>query len=86
VPADVERITVWAALDCPGGWSIIAPGRPYVMGRMAAVVLAVPEPGAVCVVVGATAEVSGRKALVNSTLYGPSGEPLAYARATWIAI
>lgn len=86
VPADVERHTVWAALDCPGGWSIIAPGRPYVMGRMAAVVSAVPEPGAECVVVGATAEVSGRKALVNSTLYGPSGEPLAYARATWIAI
>jgi hypothetical protein len=86
VPADVSHSTVWAALDCPGGWSIITPGRPYVMGRMAAVVSALPEPGTECVVVGATAEVSGRKALVNSTLYDPSGEPLAHARATWIAI
>jgi hypothetical protein len=86
VPSDVDVPTVWASLDCPGGWSIIAPGRPYVMGRMAAVVSAVPEPGDKCVVVGATVETSGRKAVVNSTLYGPSGEPLAYARATWIAI
>lgn len=86
VPADVDRPAVWATLDCPGGWSIITPGRPYVMGRMAAVVTSVPEPGVRCVVVGATVEVSGRKALVNSTLYGPSGDPLAYARATWIAI
>jgi hypothetical protein len=86
VPPDVELPTVWAALDCPGGWSIITPGRPYVMGRMAAVVSAVPEPGVECVVVGTTAEVSGRKALVHSTLYGPTGQPLAYARATWIAI
>jgi hypothetical protein len=86
VPPDVDTRTVWAALDCPGGWSIIAPGRPYVMGRMAAVVSAVPEPGDECVVVGATVEVSGRKALVNSTLYGPSGDVLGYARATWLAI
>lgn len=85
-PADVDGRTVWAALDCPGGWSIIAPGRPYVMGRMAAVVSAVPEPGEECVVVGATVDVSGRKALVNSTLYGPSGDMLGYARATWLAI
>lgn len=86
VPHDVDARTVWAALDCPGGWSIITPGRPYVMGRMAAVVSAVPEPGDECVVVGMTVEASGRKALVNSTLYGPVGDVLGYARATWLAI
>lgn len=86
VPADMTDATIWAALDCPGGWSIIAPGRPYVLGRMAAVVTARPEPGAECVAVGETVRVEGRKALVHSTLYGPDGEPLAYARATWIAI
>jgi hypothetical protein len=85
-PREVDPPTVWAALDCPGGWSIIAPGRPYVMGRMAAVVPAVPESGDECVVVGATIDVSGRKALVHSTLYGPSGSVLGYARATWLAI
>ena len=86
VPTLVDAPTTWAVLDCPGGWSIIAPGRPYVLGRMAAVVTTLPQPGDQCVVVGATESVQGRKALVRSTLYGPDGEVLAYARATWIAI
>lgn len=86
VPADVSPTTVWAALDCPGGWSIIAPGRPYVLGRMAARVEAVPEPGARCVVVGAVAQVEGRKAQVRSALYGPDSSLLAQALSTWIAI
>lgn len=86
VPAGVSPATVWAALDCPGGWSIITPGRPYVLGRMAAVVSALPAAGDECVVVGRTVWSEGRKAQVHSTLYGPDGAPLAYARATWIAI
>lgn len=86
VPAEVTPATVWAALDCPGGWSIIAPGRPYVLGRMAAVVAALPAAGDECVVVGATVRTEGRKALVHSALYGPEGDPIGYARATWIAI
>lgn len=85
-PDAVSTATVWAALDCPGGWAIIGPGRPYVLGRMATVVRALPAPGARCVVVGATVSARGRKALVHSTLYGPDGGLLAYARATWIAI
>lgn len=86
VPADVSVETVWAALDCPGGWSVLRPGRPYVLGRMAASVAALPAPGATCVVVGVPAAVQGRKATVRSTVYAPDGVPLATARATWIAI
>lgn len=86
LPDDVSVATVWAALDCPGGWSIITPGRPYLLGRMAAVVSTLPAAGDKCVVVGATARVEGRKAMVHSALYGPTGSLLAYARATWIAI
>ncbi|HEY8472708.1 MAG TPA: hypothetical protein VIL37_08745 [Natronosporangium sp.] len=86
VPEDVTAVTVWAALDCPGGWAIIAPGRPYVLGRMAARVLSVPPAGAGCVVVGAVVATEGRKAQVRSTVYGPGGEPLGYARSTWLAI
>jgi hypothetical protein len=85
-PPETGTETVWAALDCPGGWSIIGPGRPYVLGRMATVIRAVPPVGTRCVVVGAAVSREGRKALVHSTLYGPEGELLAYARATWIAI
>ncbi|MER7335074.1 MULTISPECIES: hypothetical protein [unclassified Micromonospora] len=86
VPATVAPATVWAALDCPGGWAVIAPGRPYVLGRIAAVVAALPEPGDECVVTGAMVGGEGRKALVHTSLYAPDGTLLAWARATWIAV
>ncbi|MGN9766244.1 hypothetical protein ACTMS2_13895 [Micromonospora sp. SD12] len=86
VPAAVTTPTVWAALDCPGGWAVIAPGRPYVLGRIAAVVAALPEPGDECVVTGVMVGGEGRKALVHTSLYAPDGTLLAWARATWIAV
>lgn len=86
VPADVSPPTIWAALDCPGGWAIITAGRPYVLGRIAVASHRLPAPGDRCVVVGALAAAEGRKALVHTTLYGPDGTELARARATWIAV
>jgi hypothetical protein len=85
-PARVVPATVWAALDCPGGWAVIAPGRPYVLGRIAVVVTALPEPGDECVVTGAMLRAEGRRALVHTSLYGPTGTLLGHARATWIAL
>lgn len=86
VPADVSPPTVSAALDCPGGWTVIATGRPYVLGRIAVRVDRMPLAGDRCVVVGALDRAEGRKALVHTTLYGPDGTELARARATWIAV
>ncbi|MEV6926233.1 hypothetical protein AB0M46_17295 [Dactylosporangium sp. NPDC051485] len=88
VPGDVSAVTMWAALDCPGGWSVIGPngGRPYVLGRLAAWIEALPEPGDTCVVMGAHLGGAGRKADVLSTVYSPKGTVLATARATWIAL
>ncbi|MGB2569752.1 hypothetical protein ACPFP2_15045 [Micromonospora citrea] len=85
-PERVVPATVWAALDCPGGWAVIAPGRPYVLGRIAAVLDALPEPGDECVVTGAAVGGEGRKAYVRTSLYGPTGALLGRARATWIAL
>ncbi|RLP84428.1 hypothetical protein EAD89_26040 [Micromonospora sp. BL4] len=84
-PEQVSDATVWAALDCPGGWTVLAPGRPYLLGRIAAVVTALPAPGDECVVTGALIHAQGRKALVHTSLYGPDGALLGVARATWIA-
>ncbi|MEU5905925.1 hypothetical protein [Micromonospora sp. NPDC047527] len=84
VPEQVSGATVWAALDCPGGWTVLAPGRPYLLGRIAAVITALPAPGDDCVVTGALIAVDGRKALVHTSLYGPDGTLLGAARATWI--
>lgn len=85
VPAEATAVTVWGALDCPGGWAIISPGRPYVLGRMTARVDAVPAPDTACVLTGAVSAVEGRKAQVHTALYGAQGELLAQARSTWIA-
>ncbi|ASW56555.1 hypothetical protein [Plantactinospora sp. KBS50] len=85
-PEGGAEVTVWAALDCPGGWAVLSPGRPYVLGRMAAVVERLPAPGDECVVTGVAVEAQGRKALVRSSVYGPDGHRLGYARATWIAV
>lgn len=85
VPAGADVVTTWAALDCPGGWSVIAPGRPYLLGRISAVVLAAPRPGDECVVTGVLTRAQGRKAEVHSSLFAPDGSLLGYARATWIA-
>jgi hypothetical protein len=85
VPAEVELPTVWAALDCPGGWTALQNGRTYVLGRIAVTADALPEPGSTCVILGEATEFSGRKAMVLSTIYGPDGSPLSTARATWIA-
>jgi hypothetical protein len=86
VPDDVSPPTVWAALDCPGGWAVVGAGRPYVLGRIAVLLNRMPEPGDRCVVPGAVAATDGRKALVHTTLYGPDGVELARARATWVAV
>ncbi|NUU26397.1 MAG: hypothetical protein HOV68_33575 [Streptomycetaceae bacterium] len=86
VPSDVSAVTVWAALDCPGGWAIIAPGRPYVLGRITVAVQAVPSPGEECVVIGEFVRSEGRKGFVRTGLFGADRQPLAAAEAVWIAI
>jgi hypothetical protein len=86
VPDDISSETMWAALDCPGGWAALHTGRTFVLGRIAARIDALPAPGAACVVVGRADAMEGRKAHTRSTVYGPDGTPLATARATWIAV
>jgi hypothetical protein len=86
VPDDVDPAMVWAALDCPGGWSIGVVGRPYVVGRLAARVHGLPVAGDACVVTSAGVASEGRKAYVLSTVYSPQGTVLARARATWIRL
>lgn len=85
-PADVSETTIWAALDCPGGWTVIDETHPWVLGRLSVAVSEVPKPGQECVVMGELVSEQGRKAVVRTTLYSPSDVVLARAAATWIAI
>lgn len=77
---------VWAALDCPGGWSAPIEGRPMVLGRMTAEVLDIPKAGEDCVVMGLLSETDGRKTHTTTTLYGHDGRELGRAHAVWIAL
>ncbi|NUR74058.1 MAG: hypothetical protein HOU81_24870 [Hamadaea sp.] len=86
IPDQAGRETVWAALDCPGGWAIIAPGRPYVLGRITVAIDALPNPGDDCVIVGECTGVEGRKGFVRTGLFGPDRRLLAAASATWITV
>jgi hypothetical protein len=86
VPDDVEPRLMWAALDCPGGWSVAAEDRPYVLGRLTARVDGLPAAGDGCVVTGAAVAAEGRRAEVLSTVYGVDGTVLARARAVWVAV
>lgn len=76
----------WAALDCPGGWAAGISGRPMVLGRMTARIRSMPRPDNQCVVVGQLRGAEGRKAFTSSALYGPNGELLANATATWLQV
>lgn len=85
-PEDASDVMVWAALDCPGGWSADLPGRPMVLGRMACRIDASPVPGETHVVQGWLRGGEGRKVLTGSALYDAAGQVLAVAEATWITL
>jgi hypothetical protein len=88
VPGDdmLTAPVLWAALDCPGGWSVDIVGRPMVLGTMTARVFGTPLAGERCVVVGQAIEVTDRKARTATTLYGERGDPLAVAAHVWVAV
>ena len=82
---DVPPEFVWAALDCPSGWAIDTFNREGVLlGRIAARILAPLESGVPYVVTGWGRGEEGRKREAGSAIFTESGEPVAYARSTWI--
>lgn len=82
----VPEPIVWAALDCPTGWTHIRTGAPALLGRMAARVPGAVHAGADYVVVATPIGAEGRKLYARSALYDDAGRLLAQARATWIRI
>lgn len=85
VPAGEDPVMVWAALDCPGGWTALLPGRPLVLGRMALEHRGQVVPGEQHVIQGWITGEDGRKVHTGSVLRGPSGV-VAVARGTWLAV
>lgn len=85
-PTEEADFLLWAALDCPGGWSTMVSGRPMVLGRMTLERRGTPELGVPHVAQGWTVSSEGRKSLTGTALYDPDGQVLAVASQVWIAI
>jgi len=84
-PGESAFEIVWAAIDCPGAYSVGAEGRgEVVLGRMTARVLRVPDAGEACVVTAWPLGEDGRKLLAGTALFVEDGELLALARQVWI--
>lgn len=82
---DVGPELVWAALDCPSGWAVDDFQREGVLlGRMAARIDRLPEPGEPHVVLGWRVGEEGRKRYAASAVLTADGEVLARSRSTWI--
>jgi hypothetical protein len=84
--ADVSTPHVWAALDCPGGWTSDIAGRPMVLGRMTAEVAEPVRPEQTYVVVGTHLATEGRKTRTATALFAPDGTRVARAEQVWIAV
>lgn len=87
----VSTAACWAALDCPGGWSVDLVGRPMVLGTMTAQLNGdLPAVGRRHVVIGRALDEQGRKAFTETALYAlaDDGTPALLARATavWIRV
>jgi hypothetical protein len=78
---------VWAALDCPGGWSFQRlHGAAAVLGEFAVRIDAQVPGDAELITVGWEIERAGRKHLTGSALFNLKGEALAHGTATWFEI
>jgi hypothetical protein len=77
---------VWAALDCPGAWAFLQPGRASVLGTMTAQVTGLPAAGERCVVMGLARTREGRKTHAATALYGADGRLLGRAEQIWIEV
>lgn len=84
-PADIVPAT-WAALDCPGVWTIDAPNDPMLLGRMTASIQRPVNLIDDVVVVGRTHAREGRKMFTSTALFTADGTLLAHAEQIWISI
>lgn len=83
-PVTATYADVWAALDCPGGWSVDLAGRPMVLGTMTGQVHRVPSEETT-IIMGETTAATERKAHTRTMLWH-GDELLGWATATWIAV
>ena len=93
---EVATEIIWAAIDCPGSWSVIGRDDPdapvhqipstMLLGRLAGCVRRGLHVGEECTALGWFLGMDGRKYHVGTAIHTRAGELVAYSRATWIAL
>ncbi|WP_235737282.1 hypothetical protein [Nocardioides alcanivorans] len=86
---DPERVTLpvaWAALDCPGAWTVDLAERAIVLGRITGCVDTLPRIGEEHVVMGGLLGHEGRKWFTATTILDSDRRVVARARHTWIEV
>lgn len=84
--ATVAAEVVWAALDCPSGWTADLRLRPGVLSRMTAELLGPVLTGRPHVIVARRGAQRGRVTANTSALYSEAGTLLARAATLWTVI
>ena len=84
----VAREFVWAALDCPTGYTFTETGKapPILLGRLAVEITSRPRAGEACVVLARETRRDGRKLFAQAALHTSKGAALAIAEATWLLV
>ncbi|MEX6501361.1 hypothetical protein [Pseudomonas zhanjiangensis] len=79
---------LWAALDCPGAFAFlpIEAGMALVLGQLTVRIDGSVRPAEPCLVMAWPLGIEGRKHLAGSALFSVSGQLIALAQATWIAV
>ena len=76
---------LWAALDCAGAFAVNEPPRGLaLLGRIAARIVGRAMAGETLVVAAWPIACEGRKLQPGTAIFSERGQPLAFARATWI--
>lgn len=83
---EVRREFVWAALDCPGAWTIDLATRQVVLGQIVARIDDTPHTGEPCVVTSSAVLADGRKHTTRCAAYGGDGRLLGQSQSVWIEI
>ncbi|MCU0975067.1 MAG: hotdog fold thioesterase [Steroidobacteraceae bacterium] len=77
---------LWSALDCPGFFAAPLGGALALLGELAVRIERPLPAGGPCVVVGWPVASEGRKHRTGTAVFGPGGELVACAEATWVAL
>jgi hypothetical protein len=76
----------WAGLDCPGAWAAGFAADPWLLGRMTAEVMRIPEAEETLLATGWLRGQDGRKKFTSTALYTEDGGLVGRSEQTWISI